>query len=63
MNYRNDWQTLAEIKKRKDVSDRIIAEQVRALAELFSKYVPEADKPTIILSWDEERAPHGVKAR
>jgi hypothetical protein len=63
MNYQDDWQTVAELARRLETaeaeliqrakaSNKIIAQQTLLIAELFSRFVPELEKPTVILDWD-----------
>ena len=54
MNYQDDWQTIAELVKRVETANQIVAEQNRLIAELFSHFVPEAEKSNVILSWNFE---------
>ena len=51
MNYQDDWQTIAELVRRVETANKIVAEQNRLIAELFSNFVPDEEKPTVILSW------------
>jgi len=55
LNYQDDWQTIAELVKRVETANKIVAEQNRLIADLFSRFVPEMEKPTVILGWDRAK--------
>jgi hypothetical protein len=48
-----DWQSVAELVRRVETANKIVAEQNRLLADLFSRFVPDDKKPTVILGWGQ----------